>query len=234
MNLPFTMRQTTEMEKYRAASFWDKEPETLAWIQSFQPDDVFFDIGANVGVYSLYAASLYPGMRIFSFEPLRMNFEALQDNAKANGFGNIYPMRCAMGRQYAIVAFIAENREAGASGGQMIDQPAGPKIQVLSVDGLCYGKHAQIHTRFERFPMPDHIKIDIDGQEMEVVEGMKRTLLSVKSVLIEVSSSTRQQVVDVMEASGLTILTPLNTMVPHSRERRAKEGIDAENIIFVR
>lgn len=232
--IPFKMLTLTEMEKYRERTFWDKEPETIEWIRSFRPSDVFFDVGANVGVYSLFAASLYPDMRIFSFEPMRKNFEALEDNAKMNGFKNIYPMRCAVGRQYAIVAFMADDKEAGASGGQMIDRPDGPKIEVLSIDGLCYGKHAQKHTSFDKFPMPDHIKVDIDGQEMEVVEGMKRVLLHVKSVLIEVSSHSKQQVIDVMEASGLNMNSPLNGMIPHSRERRARENIDAENIIFTR
>ena len=78
MMLPFKMRTETPMEKYRAETFWDKEPECLAWIGSFAPTDEFVDIGANVGVYSLFANSLYPDMWVYAFEPMKENMEALQ------------------------------------------------------------------------------------------------------------------------------------------------------------
>lgn len=43
---------------YRGKNFYTKEPETVAWINSFNKKNTFFDIGANIGIYSLYAASL--------------------------------------------------------------------------------------------------------------------------------------------------------------------------------
>lgn len=42
---------------YRAQTLLTKEPDTIEWIDTFQKDDVLWDIGANVGVYSLYAAT---------------------------------------------------------------------------------------------------------------------------------------------------------------------------------
>jgi len=58
-NLPFKLKIETDMEKYRAESFWNKEPETLVWIESFTNGDTFFDVGANIGIYALYAGTLY-------------------------------------------------------------------------------------------------------------------------------------------------------------------------------
>ena len=44
-----------KITRYRAVTFEDKEPETLNWIESFYPKDNFLDIGANIGIYSIYA-----------------------------------------------------------------------------------------------------------------------------------------------------------------------------------
>ncbi len=61
---------SSEAEHYRADSYSAKEPETLDWLeQNLQDHDVFMDVGANIGLYSLYAAKLSPTCKVFSFEP---------------------------------------------------------------------------------------------------------------------------------------------------------------------
>jgi len=52
-NIKFVMYGDTS--EFRGRTFHVKEPETLAWINEFSPEDVFWDIGANIGCYSLYA-----------------------------------------------------------------------------------------------------------------------------------------------------------------------------------
>ncbi|GAG85937.1 unnamed protein product, partial [marine sediment metagenome] len=76
--LPFKMIQETKWEKWRADWFWGKEPETLKWIESFEPHSGFADIGANIGQYSLYAAMLEHV--VVAFEPQPANFQSLLRN----------------------------------------------------------------------------------------------------------------------------------------------------------
>ena len=54
--------------KYRVDSLRSKEPDTIAWIAGFQPGEVLVDIGANVGMYTIWAAKTR-GVRVFAFEP---------------------------------------------------------------------------------------------------------------------------------------------------------------------
>ena len=217
--LPFKMRTETKMEKYRHDTFWTKEPETIRWIRSFDPHDIFFDVGANVGVYSLFAASLFPKMVIWAFEPMQANYAAFVQNIEMNGFHNIKAFRQAIGNRTGWVDLDGGDGKCGESGAQVTEREG--RTWITSIDNLR-------PTRL------DHVKIDIDGQELEVVKGMKRTLPHIKSILIEVSKASKGPIMDILTTAGFTTDNRFNTMMPHSRERRAKERIDAENIVFTR
>ena len=71
--------------RMRAISFENKEPETLNWIRGFDADDNLLDIGANIGIYSLYAA--YRGIDVISVEPDALNYALLNLNIRLNNFG---------------------------------------------------------------------------------------------------------------------------------------------------
>lgn len=224
--LPFKMRQKTDLEKWRADTFWTKEPETLAWIDSFKPEDVFFDVGANIGIYSLYCAAVHPDVAVLAFEPAIANFRSLDYNITLNGFENITPGMTAIGNVDGFVKFLAAFADdgvspAGASGGQVSLQ--GVVIPAVTIDSLAIA--------------PDHVKIDIDGQELDVLLGMIETLPEITSILVEVTPDTKSSIMHWMSRStwaGLTTLNRFNTMTPHSRERRIREGIPQENIVFTR
>jgi FkbM family methyltransferase len=224
MKLPFKMRTETEMEKYRAASFWDKEPETITWIKSFDPHDVFFDVGANLGIYSLFAASLYPEMPIFAFEPMPENALAFMGNVKLNGFQNITLDARAVGSHVHTAKLGIIDPTAGKSGAQVGgDGIFHVEVKVISIDAAVI-----------KYGIPTHVKIDIDGQELEVVEGMRLTMRFIRSCLIEVSAATKGPVMEIFTGQGFTTDNRFNRFHPHSRDRRKREGIDAENIVFTR
>ena len=71
------------LNRFRIESFSTKEPETLEWIDSFPPGSVFWDIGANIGLYSCYAAKAR-SCKIFAFEPSVFNLELLARNIYLN------------------------------------------------------------------------------------------------------------------------------------------------------
>jgi FkbM family methyltransferase len=238
IELPFKMIIETDMEKYRAETFWTKEPETIAWIQSFKDGDTFWDIGANIGIYSFYCASLFPKSNISAFEPDPVNFVRLHQNRLLNEFDNVSIFRFGIGHYEHQSIFYTEKTEAGASGGQMgqpIDEHGkkfNPATQtqtyLVSVDFLI---EVMDHKT------PTHIKIDIDGQEIAVIAGMLNTIRreELKSVLIEINpNSNKEDIVKLFKMRKFSTINQFNLMENHSRNRRATEGIDVENVVFTR
>lgn len=166
--------------------FHTDEPETLSWIDSFAADAVFWDIGASIGVYSLYAA-LKPGVAVYAFEPSGFNFGVLVDHVALNGMGErIHPLCVALGASDALGALYMSQASPG-HGGNALDRPENQytsftpvfrqSVLAFSIDGLR-----------ERYalPAPTHIKLDVDGIEDDIVAGATQTLPLVTSILIEV------------------------------------------------
>jgi FkbM family methyltransferase len=225
------MLKKTYMERMRAETFWEKEPETLEWIRSFDHDgSTFFDIGANIGIYSLYCAAIYPRTTIVAFEPMKKNIDALRNNKNINKFRGIYCKRYAVSSRKGLACLEVPKNISGVSGSQIINDVKDgiilENVPMISIDDFL--------SKNLDFEIPDYVKIDIDGQELAVIQGMTKTLPYVKSILIEVSRASKQPIMDILTAAGFTTDNRFNKMTPHSRERREKEGIDAENIIFTR
>src|SRR5436309_16083122 len=77
----------------RAEHLLTKEPDTIRWIDGFPEQCVFWDVGANVGVFSLYAAARR-GVSVLSFEPLAANFHVLSRNIQLNDFADRITAYC--------------------------------------------------------------------------------------------------------------------------------------------
>ena len=191
--LPFKMKTETDMEKYRADTFFTKEVETLAWIKSFNPKGVFVDIGANIGVYSLYAASLFPEMTVIACEPVQANFNRLCENIKLNGFKNVIPLPVAVGwGKVRVVDLHIKSEGVGDSGSQM-DAPVDEHRQAYEATDvqktICI-PFGLIEAMTD--VAPNYVKVDVDGQEHRIAQGLVtpfRSCLrpSIESILIEVN-----------------------------------------------
>ena len=87
--LSFKLVSDNWITKYRVRTFNEKEPEMLDWLdENIRDEDVFFDVGANVGIYSIYAALRNPKAKIYSFEPEYSNLHQLKQNIIINGQQN--------------------------------------------------------------------------------------------------------------------------------------------------
>lgn len=174
-----------ELTCARASTFWVKEPGTLAWIGSFEPGSTFWDIGANVGLYSIYAAALKH--RVYAFEPVASNYDVLVRNVVINEMDR------------AITALpIALASKSCVSHMAMRDNITGSAHHTL---GGHNGKWRQgamsvamdtLHTLFD-VPFADHIKIDVDGNELDILHGGELALMMCRSVMVEVKLSDEKK-----------------------------------------
>ena len=168
-----------------------KEPETVNWIETFfQNGQIMYDIGANVGAYSLVASSIFQGkLRVYSFEPAFQNYNQLCKNLALNQCrDSVVPLQVALSDRTGIETFNYRNLVPG-SGVHALGEPVNHLSQrftpILTQPVLSY--RADDFIGEFGLPIPNHIKIDVDGSELEIVEGMTAVLddARLKSLMIE-------------------------------------------------
>lgn len=162
--------------------FGQDEPETVAWIMGLPNGSVIWDIGANIGLYSLLAARR--GLRVLAFEPSAASFAALVRNVEINQFDDRIAAYCmAFAEQSALVTLNMASTAAGHSMHSIEPRAASFRQAVpgFSVDDFT----AQFAP-----PPPHAIKLDVDGIEPAILRGAMRTLRAhVREVLVEIDGA---------------------------------------------
>ena len=222
--LDVSMNQTKEIEhsgvklkfavpnwlsNYRADSFSTKEPETLEWIDSFHDGSVVWDIGANVGIYSCYAAK-HRNCRVFAFEPSVFNLELLARNIFLNELTErvtIVPLPLSdelslNGLNMTSTVWGGAMSTFGQSYGH--DGETMQKVFVIPTIGLSMVDAVGLL----RISQPDYIKMDVDGIEHLILKGGIPVLSKTKSVLIEINDKFNTQANDTnlyLREAGFTL-----------------------------
>jgi len=169
----------TVSTNWRVDHFFDAEPETLDWLKRMTPDDILFDVGANVGVYSLIAAKVH-GARVFSFEPEAANFALLNKNILDNQCGDLICAYClAIFDAVALDRFNVACLDAGNSMHAFGEARHAPDLMSSSTDLVPFEPlHRQGAVSFpideliaRGLPAPTFLKVDVDGFEDKVVSG---------------------------------------------------------------
>ncbi|KJU81330.1 methyltransferase FkbM domain protein [Candidatus Magnetobacterium bavaricum] len=211
---------------WRAQTLLTKEMETIEWIDTFETNNVFWDIGANVGCYSLYAAK--KGVSVLSFEPSSANYYVLCKNIELNKVSdNISPYCIAFNDSSELAYFNMSTLEIGgaiSSFGQSIDEIkiVGEKKHVISRQAMI-GFSVDDFIKHYKPPFPNYIKIDVDGIEDKIITGAKETIQDdrVKSILVEIDdddSSSRDYIIRALKNCRLeTISKKHSTMFDDSK-----------------
>ena len=179
----------TQRAYRRIRRLYSQEPDTIEWIDTIPEGSCFWDIGANIGLFSLYAA-LRPSIRVLAIEPSASNFADLNKNIELNKMSEHVSGYC--------IAFCDETKldvlnmaKTGAGGsmhgfGTETDQ-FGRTIRTAFRQGAV-GFSVDDFVRTFSPPMPTHVKIDVDGIENEILRGGVRTFSarSVRSMIIEI------------------------------------------------
>ncbi|WP_353571220.1 FkbM family methyltransferase [Candidatus Albibeggiatoa sp. nov. BB20] len=158
----------------------DHEPDTRSIIsQSTKQNMIAYDIGANVGVFSfLFASIVGDDGKVYAFEPEENNYICLEKSLKKYSKNNIILDKRAVGDSKGVAQF---DRRGGAFSGRLIDsEQYNPtanikQVEVVNIDYLI---------EQENYPVPDILKIDVEGNEAIVLEGMRNTLEQHSPIII--------------------------------------------------
>ncbi len=188
------------------------EPQMYNWLKNFKPGEVFYDIGANIGMFSLTAAKIHnKQVAVYAFEPSFSTFASLVRNVIANHFGDvIFPFSFALGSVQGLRNFNYTDIASGASVHTLdtvVNQTGSEFTPAFSQRVVSYSLDEMVRS-FD-LPSPTHIKIDVDGGEHEIIAGMKQILngVGIKSVMIEITEVHKddeqvKEIVDIFKNAG--------------------------------
>ena len=160
------------------------ESETFAYMKSLEKNyDAIVEIGANVGVFTLFLATHFKNATVFAFEPSRKAYLRLLENIRLNSLSNCYPFNAAVSNQMGVVSFFEPARHL--VNGSLIRQFAEifsdqiSETKALSVDGTFLEKMLKEFGRVL-------IKIDAEGADVEVLKTLMGFIREKKpDILIE-------------------------------------------------
>ena len=237
---------------WRAKTFFSEEPDTINWLDSIAESDVLWDVGANVGLYTIYAAK-FRKCRVLAFEPEAQNYALLIENlimnglrervsasnvalADRSGFGMLHFRYVTKGGAYNL---FQPGGSASSNGGHFPESVQA--VQQGDDEGgffqLIYGASIDDLVLKAGFPVPTHLKIDVDGLEPKIIAGcgeiLKRPELI--SILVEINrkSTDDLRIVEVLEAHGFRLKAE-HSVWDTKRERSREDLIPAANMIFSR
>ncbi len=203
--------------KYRLKNFFSKEPETINWINSFNYNEkkeiIFWDIGSNVGNYSIYAAQKFNNIKIISFEPSHSNLPILSRNISINNLSD----------KISIIQLPLADKENEMNLMQEISFSEGGSFNSFKENYISGNKNPKFINSYKILgtsidyliekkilEIPNYIKIDVDGIEHLIIKGAEKNLSNnkIKGLLIEIYTDSKQSdfIFKVLRNNGFKLL----------------------------
>ena len=155
----------------QVSSLFGEQPVIEDLISNLRSDDVFWDVGANIGLYTCLVGSQIDSGEIISFEPHPSNLNKLKKNISTNEL-EVYIKNVAL---------------SDTDGELLLDDDG--VTHTLSIsnppDGKEYNVPIEIGDSIDDVPTPSIIKIDVEGEEQAVLRGLEETLKSVRLIYVE-------------------------------------------------
>lgn len=169
-----------------------KEPETVEWLRRVAPGSIVWDVGASVGPYSLVAAAL-GAEKVVAFEPQGPSYGHLSQNIALNKMDSVIEAwGLALNDGDLCFDLLPLSAVPGShSYGESTARP----VVMLSAERFIANTGS---------PFPQHIKIDVDGAEMGVIEGGRHVWELAQSVMVESDEKTIEDIAVILGAAGLT------------------------------
>jgi FkbM family methyltransferase len=236
IKLPFKMSLSDPLSLWRARTFWSKEPETIEWLKFFGNKknsycQILVDVGANIGIYTLYWCSLNQNFHTISIEPFDENHKLLVRNTDLNGYTEqvkIYKHSLSSKKSYGFTE--VSDKRAGSSSF---------KFNFVDSQGLCSSNLVESTTLdilLGEVEGQKIIKIDVDGNDFDILKGAKKSLMNkdIVSILIESSENHQNEISKFLLKFGFESDDRFNNLANHSDVRRKAQDKIERNRVYTR
>jgi len=220
----YTFLATNPLLYWRGKTLLTKEKETIEWLNELTKTDLLYDVGANVGVYSIYAGK--NGNQVYAFEPVASNYSILNTNIQVNNISDNVKSFCLAISDSSIFSSINLSSLVPGSAHNCFDdnknyadQSFAPEFQQgcfsMTLDEIVYN-----HS----LTPPSHLKIDVDGLESKIIAGAPKLLADkcLRSILIELNEDLPRdkEIINTILGHGFAI----------SKTGPAEQGQDSMNV----
>ncbi len=171
------------------------------WQERLAPGDLFLDVGANVGTYTVFAASL--GASVIAFEPAHDTAALLRENMALNGYHDVEVVEAAVGAAEGAVHFTA-----GLDSVNRVDAHGGTSVSMVTLDSVMGDRTVA------------GMKVDVEGFEIDVLRGATRALADRRIALMQLEwndtsweavGTDRAPVAELLDSFGYTLFRPDET-----------------------
>jgi FkbM family methyltransferase len=163
---------------------------------------VVWDIGANVGFYTVIASRLVGTGQVIAFEPLPASCAAIEQNLKLNGMTNVEIVGIAVSDEIGAATLNVYGGSTTARLGTRESSKVG-RTPLYQIEVPV----STIDAQLEAFPAPALVKMDIEGAEAPALRGATALLTQVKPTLICELHGTNAPVMDVLDSCGYRVTT---------------------------
>jgi FkbM family methyltransferase len=236
----YRFRCASYREMSRCMNLFTKEEGTCTWIrEQVRPGEVFYDVGANIGIYTVMAGrQVGASGRVLAFEPHSPTFACLIQNILANDLEDVVsPCNFALSDREGHLPFNYQSSAPGSSDSQLDSRTSGSgEAYTPQIAEFKYATTIDRLLADGAVAPPDHVKIDVDGNELLILRGMAGLMTGdkrPKSMQVEINLLGKEDLFAFMEAQGYRLALKHYT---RAGQRRIDAGGDPEayayNAIF--
>lgn len=179
------------------------EPLAIDLLNKYlNPTDIFVDVGANIGYFSVIMSVGKPGLKVYAFEMSKENYTILLKNIRLNSLNDVEAYQLAVSNYSGTLYHI--NTAVGSAVLKIIEENHNQNPDLICVNAVSLDDFFRLKST-----KPTFVKIDVEGAELKVLQGMKNLLSGRIKLLIEIHpkelsefGSSREDVLNYLKHFG--------------------------------